>query len=321
MRQVAEGSAEAVGTLHRRYARRVFGLAAQTVDRATAEDLVQDVFLTVWRNAARFDPERGTVRSWILQIAHYRLLNELRRRGRQPEIVPDPDGLVLDGIAAGDPSPAEMAWRNDRRGILKSAFDELPPPQREAVGLAFVDDLTHEQVAAELDVPLGTAKTRIRTGLKKLRVVLAPQWAALAAFGLLVVLGVRYRSEQLMLARDDRALSLITASDGVNLRLAPVSATVDDTHARYRGRPSVGMAVLTLSHFPPAPAGKTYRAWARHGTTWTSLGTVVPDADGSARLIAENPALSALPEALEVTIEPSAGSATPGGTVVVAWTP
>src|SRR5439155_698828 len=102
MRQVAAGSAEALGLLHRRFARPIFALAVQTLDRAAAEDLVQDVLLAVWRNAGRFAPERGTVRAWILQIAHFRVLNELRRRSRQPEIVPDPEGLVLEGIPASD---------------------------------------------------------------------------------------------------------------------------------------------------------------------------------------------------------------------------
>jgi len=95
MRQVADGSEEALGLLHRRFARLIFSLAVQTLDRATAEDLVQDVFLAVWRNAGRFEPERGTFRAWVLQIAHFRLLNELRRRSRQPEIEPDPEGRVL----------------------------------------------------------------------------------------------------------------------------------------------------------------------------------------------------------------------------------
>src|SRR2546428_12029449 len=79
MRQVAEGSAEALALLHRRFARLIFGLAVQTLDRAAAEDLVQDVLLAAWRNAGRFDPARGTVRSWVLQIPHFRLLNALRR--------------------------------------------------------------------------------------------------------------------------------------------------------------------------------------------------------------------------------------------------
>src|SRR5881628_4041750 len=107
MRQVAEGSAEALALLHRRFARLIFGLAVQSLDRAAAEDLVQDVFLAVWRNARRFDPERGTVRAWVLQITHFRLLNELRRRSRQPEVVPDPERLLLAGQPASDLGPAE----------------------------------------------------------------------------------------------------------------------------------------------------------------------------------------------------------------------
>ena len=321
MRQVAEGSAEALGLLHRRFARLIFRLAVQTLDRAAAEDLVQDVFLVVWRNAGRFDPERGNVRAWILQITHFRLLNELRRRSRQPEIVPDPEGLLLAGFPAGDPGPAETAWQQHRRAVLQSALDSLPPPQREALGLAFLDDLTHEQVAAELGLPLGTAKTRIRAGLQKLRGTLGPRGAALVVLCLLAALGIRYRSEHATLARYDRALSMVTASDSVNLRLAPVPETPEETHARYRGRPGVATAEVTFSHFPPAPAGQTYQAWVRHGATWTSLGTVEPDAGGSARVIAEDPTLAALPDSLEVTLEPRAGSAAPSGPVVVAWVP
>ncbi len=321
MRQVADGSSEALGSLHRRFARLIVRMAVQTLDRAAAEDLVQDVFLTVWRNAGRFDPERGTVRAWILQIAHFRLLNELRRRSRQPEIVADPEGLVLAGLPTSEPEPAEATWHQHRRTLIRDAFDELPPPQREALGLAFLEDLTHEQVAAELGLPLGTAKTRIRAGLQKLRSALGPQWAALAALCLVGALGVRYWSEHATLGRVDRALSIVTSSDSVNLRMGPVQGTPADTHARYRSRPGVGMAVLTLSNFPPAPAGQTYQAWVRHGTTWASLGTAQPDAAGSARLIAESAELASAPEGLELTLEPRGGSATPSGPVVVAWAP
>src|SRR5213594_1941972 len=321
MRQVADGSAEALGLLHRRFARLIFGMAVQSLDRAAAEDLVQEVFLAVWRNARRFDPERGTVRAWILQITHFRLLNELRRRSRQPEVVPDPEGLLLAGQPASDLGPVEATWERHRRTVLKSALDELPHAQREALSLAFLDDLTHEQVAAELGLPLGTAKTRIRAGLLKLRSTLGPQWAALAAFCLLAALGIRYRSEHATLARYDRALSMVTSSDSVNLRLAPMPGIRKETHARYRGRPGVATAVVTFSNFPPAPAGQIYQAWARHGATWTSLGTVGPDAGGSARLIAEDPTLAALPDSLEVTLEPRTASAAPTGPVVVAWVP
>jgi RNA polymerase sigma factor (sigma-70 family) len=181
MRQVAGGSAEALGLLHRRFARLIFRLAAPTLDRAAAEDLVQDVFLAVWRNAGRFDPERGTFGAWVRHIAHFRILNELRRQSRQPAIVPDPEGLVLGGLAAGDPGPAEATWQGHCHAVLKAALDKLPPLQRQALGLALIDDLTHEQVAAELGVPLGTAKTRIRAGLVKLRGELGPEWATVCS--------------------------------------------------------------------------------------------------------------------------------------------
>jgi len=319
MRQVAAGSADALGVLHRRFARLVFAIAVRSLDRAAAEDLVQDVFLAVWRNAERFDPERGSVRAWILQIAHFRLLNELRRQSRQPEMVAD-DGVALGGVADDDPGPAEATWQAHRRALVTAALEELPPAQREAVGLAFLDDLTHEQVAAELGVPLGTAKTRIRAGLQKLRGTLAPYGAALVALSLLLVLGVRYRSERVTLARYDRTVSMLTSSDSVNLRLAPAAGTPEPTHARYRGRPDEALAVVTFSNFAAAPANTTYQVWVRHGGTWTSLGTVEPDATGSARVISEHPALGVLPDAVEVTLEPRTGSMAPGERVVVAWT-
>ena len=84
---------------------------------------------------------------------------------------------MLDGLPAGDPGLAEATWQRHCHAVLKSALDELPPLQRQALGLALVDDLTHEQVAAELGLPLGTAKTRIRAGLVKLRGKLGSEWA------------------------------------------------------------------------------------------------------------------------------------------------
>ena len=321
MRRVADGSGEALGELHRRFARSVFRIAAQSLDRAAAEDLVQDVFLAVWRNAGRFDPARGTVRAWILQIAHFRLLNELRRRSRHPQDHPQDgsDETLLDRVASSGTGPAEAASRRRRRDVIEAALGQLTPPQREALGLVFLDDLTHEQAAAELGLPLGTAKTRIRTGLQKLRATLAPQAAALVALCLLAVLGVRWLSDRATLDRYDRALAMVTSSDSVNLRLAPAPETPEATHARYRGRPAAGIAIMTFSSFPPAETGRTYQAWVRHGSVWTSLGTVEPDANGGARLIAEDARLAAPPDGVQVTIEPTAGSRTPTGRVVVEW--
>jgi RNA polymerase sigma-70 factor (ECF subfamily) len=318
MRQLAAGSHEALGALYQRYARLIFHLAAKTLDRATAEEIVQEVFLAVWRGAATFTPERGLFRPWVLQIAHFRALNELRRRSRQPQIAPDPEGVHLAEAPDDSPGPADTVWQEHRRAVLRSAFAELSPPQRQAVGLAFFEDLTHEQVASVLNLPLGTAKTRIRDGLQKLRGKLAPLSAVLTAI-LLAFLGVCYRAERMALQRDERALALVTASDAENIRLAPAPGVPADTHARYRGRTGTALAVMTLSHFAPAPAGQIYQAWVLHQGVWTSLGTVQPDAGGGARLIAEGSRLAVLPEAIQVTLEPSGGSTTPSGPIVVAW--
>lgn len=321
MAAAAAGSAEALDALHHRYARTIFGLASHSLDRAAAEDVVQDVFLTLWRNAARFDAARGTVRAWILQIAHFRVLNELRRRSRRPEIAPDADGILLATIPATDVQPDEAAWQQHRRSVLQSALDGLPPKQREALGLAFLDDLTHEQVADALDLPLGTAKTRIRTALQNLRKTLMPHAAALGALCLLAIVGVRWWIERATLAQYDRALSMVTASDGINLRLSATPGTAPETHARYRARPGTPIAIVTLSSFAPASAGETYQVWVRQGDAWTSLGAIVPDASGSARLIVEDPAVAALPDEVQVTLEPGEAGTTPRGRVVVASEP
>jgi len=190
IRQLAAGKQDALGLLHRRYAPLIYNLAAQTLDRAAAEEIAQDVFVIIWRKADTFDPVRGAFRPWVLRIAHMRILNELRRRRRRPQVAPDPDGLRLGAMADDAPAPEETVWRDYRRETVREAITHLPPPQRQALGLAFFEELTHEQVADFLDLPLGTAKTRIRAGLRKLRVYLAPLLVAVFALGLGTVFGI-----------------------------------------------------------------------------------------------------------------------------------
>jgi RNA polymerase sigma factor (sigma-70 family) len=315
--ELAQGSHGALAELHARHAPLVFGLAARALDRAAAEDLVQDVLLTVWRQASTYDRERGPVRAWVVRIAQSRIANELRRRRRRP-LDGDGEGRILAAVPDERPGPPDVAWREYRRAAVREAFAALPDPQRRALGLAFFDDMTHEQVAAVLDLPLGTAKTRIRTGLQKLRGLL-PQVAAVALVALVAVLGWRQRAERLVVEQDDRAIGLLAASDTSDLRLGAVAGRPADAHARYRGRPGAPIAVVTLSKFPPPPAGRTYQMWALHRGAWTSVGVLEPDATGAARRIVETPELAELPEALEVTLEPAGGSAVPSGAVVVRW--
>jgi RNA polymerase sigma-70 factor (ECF subfamily) len=321
MAHLAAGHEEALTPLHTRYAGLVFGIVARSLDRPAAEEITQDVFLTIWQKAHTYDPARGPLRPWLLQIAHTRVLNELRRRGRRPQLVPDPDDTQLGAVPDGAPLPDEEAWRDYRRAAVAAAVAALPPPQRQALSLAYFEDLTQEQVAAYLGLPLGTAKTRIRAGMQRLRVSLLPVVAAvtLAIGGGIAALGVRFHQQQELVQRQDRALGIVASSDATAVRLTAAPGVPAATHSTYRSRPGANLAIMTFSNFVPAPAGHVYQAWAREGDVWRSLGIVPLDASGHALVIVDQPGEQP-PQALQVTLEPEGGSTTPTGPVVVAWT-
>lgn len=268
---------------------------------------------------ARVDPSRGPLRPWLFQIAHFRIANELRRRSRRLRPEADPDGNLLAGVPDPAPDQAERAWEEHRRSALRSAFEKLSPPQRQALGLAFFEEMTHGETASALELPLGTAKSRVRAGLKNLRAKLAPLVATLSIVALLAGLAIRLETRRQGLARDERALAMLTASDSEALRLSAAPGVPEKTHGVYRSRPGATIAVVTFSNFAPAPPGRVYQAWARHGAAWTSLGTALPDSAGKARLIAEGTRLSLRPDAVEVTVEPAGGARAPTGLVVVSW--
>lgn len=206
MQQLAAGQPEALVPLHLRYAALMFGLAARTLDQTSAEEIVQDVFVTTWQKAATFDPERGAFRSWALQITHRRILNELRHRQRRPQVNPDPEGLHLDRVPDENPESDEAVWQAHRRSAIQDAVKALPPKQAQALSLAFFNDLTHEQVADYLHLPLGTAKTRIRMAQQNLRFSLAPLMIVVLAMilaGGLGILGIRYHRQQEALQRNE----------------------------------------------------------------------------------------------------------------------
>lgn len=320
MGRLAEGRREALGSLHGRYAPLIFGIAARSLGRPAAEEIVQDVFVAVWRKAGTFDPARGSFRAWVLRIAHLRVLNELRRRGRRPQIEADPEGLHLGNIPESGPGPEEEAWLDHRRKIVRDAVEALPPPQRQALRLAFLDDLSHQQIADFLELPLGTAKTRIRAGLRSLRAHLAPLIAAgLVIVGLVATVLIRDARQRSNLRRDEAALRLVTSSDVSPRRLVAAPGTPAESHGNYRGRPGVAMAVTTFSHLSQPPAGRIYRAWGMFDGRWHLLGTVHPDANGSDLLISEGPHLATRPTALKVTLEPTAPSTAPTGPPVIVW--
>src|SRR5262252_2702858 len=208
---LARGDDSALSPIYRRYVPTVFKIAVQALGREAAEDVVQEVFSSVWKNAGTFDPARGLVRPWIVQIARSRVLNELRRRSRKPETNEERDASALQELPDGASSPDQAVWEEYRRSAIQKAVGSLAPPQRQALSLAFFEDLTHEQVAETLKVPLGTTKTRIRSGIQQLRLALAAMAAALVA-----VVGTRFVFQQLWQQRETRseaALRMVTSSD------------------------------------------------------------------------------------------------------------
>ena len=170
--ELAAGRQEALDPLQERYASVLMSLASRQLDRPSAEEIVQDVFLSVWQHAQSFDRHRGSFRPWMFQIVRRRIINELRRRRSRPQLEVDPEGGRLAGLVDDAPEVAEQVASDERRFVVRGALQVLPQSQRDAVAMAFLEGLTHEEVASALRVPLGTTKTRIRSGLLKLRVEL-----------------------------------------------------------------------------------------------------------------------------------------------------
>lgn len=150
----------------RRFQSHVFAVAlAVAADRSVAEDLTQQVFERAWRRSSSFDPTRGTVRAWLTAITRNLAVDSLRRRRPDPI---DPADLVRL-LAPSVDQPEEASLRHEARARLRSGVRRLPPEQARAVVMAGVYRMTAQEVATAEGIPLGTAKTRIRTAMIKLR--------------------------------------------------------------------------------------------------------------------------------------------------------
>jgi len=320
MQRLAAGEPDALGPLYGRYGRLVYAVASQSVDRSAAEELVQEVFLVVWRKAASFDPARGTFRNWLLEIAHSRILNELRRRSRRPVLLHGGDDQ-LRLRPDPDPEPSETIEREHRERVIREALATLPTPQQQALWLAYFADLTHEQVAITTAVPLGTAKTRIRSGLRRLRSRLNP--LLVGSLGVvLVIAAAKYAHEHEQAARTARALRHVTFSDLHSFRLIAPGETPRDAHGVYRARVGADLIVLTVSYLPALAEGEVYQAWASINGSWRTLGIVTATGpEGRGLLVSEGGDLGELPGAVVVTRELSGGAQTPSENIVIVWPP
>jgi RNA polymerase sigma-70 factor (ECF subfamily) len=168
----AMGDADAAAVFIRRYQGRVYGLARSMVgDAALAEDVAQEAFLRAWRHAPAYDSRRGSVHTWLLVITRNLAIDAMRMRRAQPV---DPDVLsALELEAAPDGSPEAVAGVNAEVREVRAALAQLPEEQRRALVLAGLCGRTAKEISESESIPLGTAKTRIRAGLSKVRSSLA----------------------------------------------------------------------------------------------------------------------------------------------------
>jgi RNA polymerase sigma factor (sigma-70 family) len=165
---LAAGDADAATAFTRRFQARVYGLVLTIVrDEATAEDVAQETFVRAWRHARTYDPRRGRVATWLLTIARNLAIDVIRVKTAEPL---DPDlvanKLQKAGVAG---SPADQGSPPDERGRVRGAIAELPHDQRRALFLAAYLGRTAREIAEHEGIPLGTAKTRIRAAMLKLR--------------------------------------------------------------------------------------------------------------------------------------------------------
>jgi RNA polymerase sigma factor (sigma-70 family) len=169
--RIAGRDQRAIETLYQRFGGGMYAVALRiSRSERLAQEAVQDAFMAVWQDPGRFDPERGSLGPWLLTLARYKAIDAVRREAAAKRQTQEAD---LELYVAPDDVHDEV-WRGLRRQKLNEAISSLPDDQRRALTLAFVGGLTHVEVAAAEGVPLGTAKTRIRTALLRLRTQMEP---------------------------------------------------------------------------------------------------------------------------------------------------
>jgi RNA polymerase sigma factor (sigma-70 family) len=168
---VAQKDAGALEALYERYGRPAYSLARRILTEETlAQDVVQEVFLSLWRDARRFDARRGTVATYLLSMTHHRAVDVVRREENLRRWRSSDEGLELEA----DPKVRveDEVLTSERRAEVRAVLGELPAAQREALLLAYFGGYTQREVAALVGVPLGTVKTRMAAGMRKMKAAL-----------------------------------------------------------------------------------------------------------------------------------------------------
>ncbi|MCZ9290223.1 sigma-70 family RNA polymerase sigma factor [Corynebacterium evansiae] len=176
-----QGDAAAFARLYDHIAPNVLGLSLQILhDQAQAEEVTQEVFIEVWQHAADFDPAKGSAKAWILRRAGLRAIDRVRSAIATLKR-DDREAFLVASIKKE--SVEDEALRNVQRHAVRTALEIMGEPHKTAILMAYFGDMTHAELAEATGVPLGTAKTRVRDGLRKLEKILKEQRAALTEGG------------------------------------------------------------------------------------------------------------------------------------------
>jgi RNA polymerase sigma-70 factor (ECF subfamily) len=179
MSRLLSGDEGALGLLFDRYGTLAYSLASAIVpDGADAEEVVADAFAQIWRSASSFDAARGSVAAWVSTIVRTRSLDLIRSQKRRARVLDRAAALTEEGaspgLSTGTPAPDREVEASEAAALVRQSLTSLPPSQREVLELAYFGGLSQSEIAERLAEPLGTVKTRMRSGMEKLRVALGP---------------------------------------------------------------------------------------------------------------------------------------------------
>lgn len=170
LNRIAAGDKDALEAIYARYSSAVYSMARYMLrSEAVAEEATQDVFLNIWLKASSYSPARGQPKTWLMSVAHHKIIDIIRSRRRSAAISDPKEYETLDLLPSGQIGTDEAVERNLEAERVRLALDKLPAAQREVIMLAYFGGLSQSEIAARLEQPLGTVKTRARLALQKLR--------------------------------------------------------------------------------------------------------------------------------------------------------
>ena len=168
-----EGDKQAFATLYQRSSAKLFGLALRILrNESRAEEVLQDCFVSIWTNSARYAPDAGAPMAWMASIVRNRCLDQVRRPNLEQSVslyADADDDKGFDQFASSEPDPLESLASRSEAGQLRHCLGQLEARHRQAIALAYYDGLSHSEIATHLREPLGTVKTWVRRGLTRLR--------------------------------------------------------------------------------------------------------------------------------------------------------